>query len=51
MALPIDTALKGVLWAVLFGIAKTAQYAGLTILGAKGIKRLKDWFYKRRSTV
>ena len=41
MALPISTAAKGVLWFVLFGLAKTTQYAGLTILGVEGIKRLK----------
>lgn len=40
MALPISTAAKGVLWFVLFGLAKTTQYAGLTILGVEGIKRL-----------
>lgn len=41
MALPISAAAKGVLWFVLFGLAKTTQYAGLTILGVEGIKRLK----------
>ena len=29
MALPISAAAKGVLWFVLFGMAKTTQYAGL----------------------
>ena len=43
MALPISTAAKGVLWVIFFGLAKTAQYGGLTILGAEGIKRLKKW--------
>jgi len=37
MALPISTALKGVLWFVFFGLAKTFQYGGLAILGAKGL--------------
>lgn len=41
MALPISSTLKGVLWVIFFGLAKTAQYGGLTILGAEGIKRLK----------
>lgn len=41
MALPISTTAKGVLWFVLFGAAKTTQYAGLTILGVEGVKRLK----------
>lgn len=43
MALPISTALKGVLWFVFFGLAKTFQYGGLAILGAKG---LSDAFKK-----
>ena len=42
MALPISTEVKGVLWVVLFGLAKTCQYGGLTILGAAGVKRLKS---------
>ena len=42
MALPISAAMKGVLWFVLFGMAKTTQYAGLTILGVEGVKRLKN---------
>ena len=42
MALPFSAGTKGVLWALFFGLAKTAQYGGLTILGAEGIKRLKN---------
>ena len=41
MMLPISTTAKGVLWAILFGLAKTCQYGGLTILGVEGFKRLK----------
>lgn len=48
MALPISAAAKGVLWFVLFGLAKTTQYAGLTILGVEGIKRLKARRKKER---
>lgn len=48
MALPIGPAAKGVLWAVFFGLAKTAQYGGLTILGAEGLKRLKAYWRRRR---
>ena len=48
MALPISAASKGVLWVLFFGLAKTAQYGGLTILGAKGIKRLKDYIKSRK---
>ncbi|MDO4758335.1 MAG: hypothetical protein Q4A18_03640 [Rikenellaceae bacterium] len=48
MALPISAAAKGVLWFVLFGLAKTTQYAGLTILGVEGVKRLKAWYKGER---
>lgn len=46
MALPISASAKGVLWVVLFGLAKTFQYGGLSILGVEGIKRLKQKFKK-----
>jgi len=41
MLLPISAAAKAALWTVLFGLAKTCQYGGLTILGVEGYKRLK----------
>lgn len=44
MALPISTAAKGVLWFIFFGLAKTFQYGGLTIIGVEGVKRLKSWW-------
>ena len=47
MALPISDVAKGVLWFIFFGLAKTFQYAGLTILGVEGWKRLKSRFKKR----
>lgn len=47
MALPISAAAKGVLWFIFFGLAKTFQYGGLTILGVEGIKRLKRIFNKQ----
>ena len=47
MALPISAEAKGVLWFVLFGLAKTTQYAGLAILGAEGVKRIKAALRKR----
>lgn len=47
MALPISIELKGVLWFILFGMAKTFQYGGLTILGVEGIKRIKQRFKKQ----
>ncbi len=43
MLLPISAAWKSGLWIALFGLAKTAQYGGLTILGVEGIKRIKAW--------
>lgn len=50
MALPISTEMKGVLWVVFFGLAKTFQYGGLTILGVDGWKRLKAYFGKNKET-
>lgn len=44
MLLPISQASKGGLWVVFFGLAKTFQYGGLTILGVDGYKRLKNKF-------
>jgi phosphoglycolate phosphatase len=44
MALPISAKAKGILWVVFFGLAKTFQYGGLTILGVEGWKRLKAHF-------
>lgn len=46
MALPISAGAKSVLWVIFFGLAKTFQYGGLTILGVEGIKRLKKRFGK-----
>ncbi len=48
MMLPISAAAKAVLWTVLFGLAKTCQYGGLTILGAEGYKRLKACLARKR---
>lgn len=44
MALDISSTLKGVLWVIFFGLAKTFQYAGLTIMGVEGVRRLKQWW-------
>ena len=49
MLLPISAAMKGILWTVLFGLAKTCQYGGLTILGVEGYKRLKSEFQRKMS--
>ncbi len=48
MLLPISAAAKGVLWTVLFGMAKTCQYGGMTILGVEGYQRLKDWLKRKK---
>ncbi|MBQ1675859.1 MAG: hypothetical protein II065_00345 [Bacteroidaceae bacterium] len=48
MALPISTEMKGMLWVVFFGLEKTFQYGGLTILGVDGWKRLKAYFGKKK---
>ena len=47
MALPISVGIKGILWVVFFGLAKTFQYGGLTILGVEGIAKLKTFFRKK----
>ena len=42
--LPISATMKGVLWTVFFGLAKTFQYAALLILGTAGLTRFKAIF-------
>lgn len=51
MLLPISTAAKGILWTVLFGLAKTFQYGGITIIGVEGYKRLKQRFKRNKEVV
>lgn len=48
MALPISATLKGVLWFILFGLAKTTQYTGLAILGVEGWQMLRSKILKNR---
>ena len=48
MAMDFSYSVKGILWVIFFGLAKTFQYAGLAILGVEGIKRLKVWWSKIR---
>jgi phosphoglycolate phosphatase len=48
MALPISAAVKGVLWFVLFGLAKLTQYTGLAIIGVEGWQMLKSKFLRKR---
>lgn len=47
LALPISPTAKGILWFILFGLAKCCQYGGLTILGVEGVRRLKAWWHNR----
>ena len=42
LLLPVGESAKAVLFVVFFGLAKIAQYGGLTILGAEGLRRLKS---------
>lgn len=44
MLLPVSIAMKGVLWAVFYGLAKAAQYSALLILGKNGLSRVKAVF-------
>lgn len=47
MGLPISVEAKGIAWFILFGMAKTFQYGGLTILGVEGYRRLKAKFWRK----
>lgn len=49
MLLPISAAAKTVLWVVFFGLAKTFQYGGITILGVEGYRRVRSYFSRRSS--
>lgn len=49
MALPISVGTKTVLWVIFFGLAKTAQYSALLILGKEGISRIKKAIKSRKS--
>lgn len=48
MLLPLSAAAKGVLWVIFFGLAKTAQYTAILILGKAGMERLRLLFKKKR---
>lgn len=50
MTLDISYTMKGILWVIFFGLAKTFQYGGLLIIGAEGVKKLKQWWNKTRKT-
>ena len=44
MLLPISPTTKGILWFILFGMAKATQYMGLAIVGVEGWRRIKSCF-------
>ncbi len=46
--LPISIAAKGTLWVIFFGLAKTAQYSALLILGKAGFESLRKRFHRMR---
>ncbi|MDE5675584.1 MAG: hypothetical protein K2I44_09620 [Muribaculaceae bacterium] len=47
MLLPISLEVKGALWVIFFGLAKTCQYSALLILGKAGTEKLKSYFSKQ----
>ena len=52
MAIPaeyLSAKAKGIIWIILFGMAKTFQYGGITILGIEGCKKVRQWI-KRKFT-
>ena len=51
MSLDLSYTLKGILWVVFFGLAKTFQYAGLAIIGVEGVKKLKSWMKKEKREI
>lgn len=49
MLLPLSVTLKGILWVIFFGAAKTAQYSALLILGKSGLDKIRKYLQKRRA--
>lgn len=45
---PVSTAMKGILFTVFFGLAKSFQYGGIAILGTEGYKRVKGYFKRKK---
>lgn len=48
MLLPISVEAKAALWVVFFGLAKTAQYSGIAILGVEGYRRVKSYLRRKK---
>ena len=44
LLLPLPAYTKGILWTVLFGLAKATQYTTLIIIGKAGLARLRQYF-------
>lgn len=49
MLLPFSTAVKGIIWVIFFGLAKTAQYTALLIFGKAGLTRLSSFFSREKN--
>lgn len=49
MLLPISVTAKGTLWVIFFGLAKTAQYSALLILGKAGMESLRQKLKKLKT--
>lgn len=47
--LPVSATTKGVLFTIFFGLAKTFQYSGLTIVGVEGVNRIKSWWKNKKT--
>lgn len=47
MLLPISLGAKSALWVTFFGLAKTAQYSALLILGKAGVQRVRKLLRRR----
>lgn len=49
MLLPVSATVKGILWVIFFGLAKSAQYSALLILGKSGFDKIKKYLRKRNN--
>ena len=49
LLLPMSAGWHTALWVIFFGLAKTAQYGGLAILGVEGYRRLRNYFRRKKS--
>lgn len=49
MLLPVSAGVKGTLWVIFFGLAKSAQYSAILILGKAGVESLRKRFSRSRT--